>query len=150
MSFLKYLWAGRNKIDVEIVIKSANANYHIQKKGVDKSDFKEEYNHFDYNVRQEGFYKKPRNPIMLLIDLFRGIKSRYLILFWENEPDFIEIPDVTVAPLILERVRTSRILGKALKELFKDSLLGGRGIIFIVIVFVAVAIFVLRTMGYIG
>lgn len=150
MSFLKNLWTGRNKIDVEIVIKSAKANYHIQRKGIEKPDFKEPYNNFDYNVRQEGFYKKPRNPLLLLFDLFRGVKARYIILFWEGEADFIEIPDAAVAPLILERVRTSRILGKALKELFKDSLLGGRGIIFIVIIFVAVAIFVLRTMGYIS
>lgn len=150
MNPLKNLLTGRNKIDVEVVIKSSNANYYIQKKGLEKSDFQETYNHFTYNVRQEGFYKKPRSPLRLVLDLFRGVKASYLILFWENEADFIEIPDVTVAPLILERVRTSRILGKALKELFKDSLLGGRGIIFIVIIFVAVAIFVLRTMGYIG
>lgn len=150
MSFLKNFWAGRNKIDVEIVIKSIKANYHIQRRGIIKSIFIEPYNNFEYNVRPEGFYKKPRNPLRLLFDLFRGVKASYLILFWEDEADFIEIPQVAVAPLILERVRTSRILGKALKELFKESLLGGRGIIFIVIIFVAVAIFVLRTMGYIS
>ena len=148
MSFLRTFWINRNKYDVEIIVKSTNANYH-KREVMDKPDFKITINGFEYNVRQEGFYKKPRNLGHHLIDLFQGGRGRYLMLFYENESDYIITPDVTVGPLILERVRTSRILGNALKELFKESLLGGRGIIFIVIIFVAVAIFVLRTMGYI-
>lgn len=144
----KNLWVFPSKYDVEIIIKSENANYHKKMVG-DKPDFKITINEFEYNVRQEGFYKRPRNPLHHIVDLFRGVKGRYLILFYEKEHDFIGTPDAAVGPLILERVRTSRILGNALKELFKESLLGGRGIIFIVIIFVAVAIFVLRTMGYI-
>jgi len=148
MSFLRNFWINHDKYEVEIIIKSSNANYH-KRVIMDKPDFKTTINRFEYNVRQEGFFKKPRNPVHHIIDLFRGIRGRYLIIFYEKEPDYVVTPDVTVGPLILERVRTSRILGNALKELFKESLLGGRGIIFIVIVFVAVAIFVLRTMGYI-
>lgn len=140
-------WAGRKKYDVEAVIRSDIANYHIRQV-VENPNFKIDWGGTGYLVRQEGFFKMPRGALKHLKDFFRGVKARYLIMFWEGQAGHIVQPDPTVGPLILERVRTSRVLRKALAEMFRESLLGGKGIIFVVIVFVAVAIVILRTVGY--
>lgn len=135
-----------NHYMIEVLIIGETANFHrtIKTKKLDLF-----FNHFDtrYHISRENLFHKKPGLFRKAWDLFKGVKARYLIVYWEGQEIPLNTSPATVSPKILETVRTSRALGKAIKELFKTDLLSGRGIIFVIIAFLAVAVFILRMQG---
>jgi hypothetical protein len=79
---------------------------------------------------------------------FKGISHKWLILFWEGVTQAVTIPVARVDPMVLARVRTARILSRAMKEIFSTALLDKKGVIFLFIVFGVIAVIVLKVQGY--
>lgn len=130
---------------VEIVIMMDGFNQHEKIRTAELA-----FTHGVYEVSETSLYKKNLGIFERLRYLLTGIKNHYIILFWDDEPEPVTLPENEVNPQILARVKTSRVLSKAFKEMFKTSILDNRGLIFIIIVFAAIALFILRAQGYLG
>lgn len=139
--------SGRKPYLVRIVIIGQGRNIHLERR-TSQLDFIEKYYGKNYRVTQGHLYAKVPGFIERQVMRLQGIKTKYLILFWANQAEPVEIPRGSVNPQVLARVRTSRILGRALREMFKVGVLENKGLLFIVIAFLAVGVIVARMMGY--
>lgn len=132
---------------IEIVIITEGKNIHLVKRS-EHLDFIQTFDGINYEVSTGNLYAKNPDLLESLIMRIQHIESKYLIIFWEGMPGAITIPSGKVNPQVLARVRTSRVLGRALKEMFRASLLNNKGLIFMFIVFGVAAIIVLKMVGY--
>lgn len=142
------LSSGPNPYLIEIVVISQGLNHHILIRA-SSLIFEYKFNGRVYEIEEGSVYLKKPNLVESLIWRFKGIRASYMVLFWEGERKPIEMDKNRVNPEVLARVRTSRALGKALKEMFKASLFDNRGLIFIIIVFTVIGLILARTMGYV-
>jgi len=133
---------------VRVVIVREGNNIHLEKR-TDTLNFISKYNNRFYTVSPGQIYEKNLDFIERALMRFQGLKKKYIILFWEDRPDPIEIPKGLVNPQVLARVRTSRVLGRALSEMFRGNIMDHKGLIFILILFGVIGVIVARVMGYI-
>lgn len=133
---------------VETVIICKGYNVHIKHR---KQALKFKFKHgaHTYTVEDGSIFEKNKDLLDLVKFRLQGIKAAYLALFWEGEPKAVRMEKSQVNPQVLARVRTSRVLGRALKEMFKSSILDNKGLVFFIIAFGVIAILILRAQGYI-
>lgn len=136
------------KFIVETVIISMDKNLHTQAR-VNELNYIYDYGGNSYKIHEGALYRKKLGLIDQLLYKLRKIEAHYIGIYWEGEQDPAAMPKNIVNPQILARVRTSRALGRALKEMFKGSIMDNKGLIFIIVVFLAIALFILRAQGYI-
>lgn len=102
----------------------------------------------EYKIEEARLYEGHIGILEMLIFKFKGITHKWLILFWAGVNQAVTIPVARVDPMVLARVRTARILSRAMKEIFSTALLDKKGVIFLFIVFGVIAVIVLRVQGY--
>ena len=130
-----------------VVIREGN-NIHLERR-TDTLNFTAKLDNRFYTVSPGQIYQKNPGLIERVLMRFQALEKKYIILFWENQPNPIEIPKGSVNPQVLARVRTSRVLGRALSEMFRGNLMDNKGLIFILILFGVIGVIVARVMGYI-
>jgi len=132
---------------IKVIIISPEGNYHtdFKRKGL---NFKVDFNGLTYYVRREGLYKFTPGLKQRVRDYFFR-DSRYLIVFGHGHGAHLERQAFPVTPGTVHKIRKSRVLKKALGELFKTDLLGGRGMIFLIIAFIGIAVYLLKIQGVI-
>jgi len=104
----------------------------------------------EYTVKLEDLWKIKyiflKRPLYWVL----GIKGRYLCLFRSNETgDPIKTVKTQATPTLIRNVKRSRILKKALAEVFKVGM-GGLGKFIIVIGATLIALYLAYTQGLIG
>lgn len=133
---------------IEIVVISDGKNYH-QKIRAKDLNFSYTVDGKNYQIQEGGIFRKDPSLTEQLIWRLRGISAEYMALFWEGETQAVMMDRSQVNPQVLARVRTSRQLGKALREMFKTSILDNRGLVFFFVAFAVIALIILRSMGYV-
>lgn len=104
----------------------------------------------EYTVKLEDLWKIKfiflKRPLYWLM----GIKGRYLCLFRSNETgDPIKTVKTKATPTLIRNVKRSRILDKALAEVFKIGM-GGFGKFIIITGVTLIAVYLAYTQGLIG
>jgi len=132
---------------ITVIIISPEGNYHtdFKREGL---NFKVDFNGLTYYVRREGLYPYTPGLKKRIWDRVRGDK-RYMIIFGHGLGKHLERQSFPVTPATVHKIRKSRVLKKALGELFKTDFLGGRGMLFLIIAFVAIAVYLLKLQGVI-
>jgi len=103
-----------------------------------------------YTVKIENLWKMRHNPIKRPWYWLAGIKGRYLCIFRSSEGgDAIKNVEAKATPVLIRNVKQSRILGKALAEIFKAGF-GGFGRFIIIMVAVGILLYVAYQNGLIG
>jgi len=148
MGPLSNIIPGPHKYEIEVIIIRSTSNTHVIEK-TDKLDYFYTLLGVKYQISRENLFRVTPGLLNQAWDKLRGVAARYLIIFWENDPVPINESPAKVSPAVLETVKNSRALGKAIRELFKSDILGGRGLIFFVIVFVVLTVLVLKLRGMI-
>lgn len=133
-------------IETVIICQGYNAHTSHRK---DTLNFTFKHDSKTYEVRDGSIFEKNKSIFDHLVFRIQGITSAYLALYWEGEPKAVKMDKSQVNPQVLARVRTSRVLGRALKEMFKSSILDNKGLVFFIIAFGVIAILILRAQGYI-
>lgn len=135
---------------IEIVVIGQGLNHHKKLRGSSLDfEYKRGEDETIYKVSAGRVYRKNPGLLDQVVWRLKGISAEYMALFWQGEPEPVYMERSAVNPEVLARVRTSRALGKALKEMFKSSILDNRGLIFFIIAFSVLAIVILRSMGYV-
>lgn len=132
---------------ITVIVISKNGNYH-RKIQTENLEFYYKFNGVKYQVRREGLYRIIPAPWVRFWDWVIA-RNRYLIVFGENEPKHLERQTFHISPSLIRKIRKSRVLRKAITELFKNDLLGGRGLLYLILVFLAIAVYILRIQGVI-
>lgn len=101
-----------------------------------------------YKIEEARLYEGRLGPIEKLLLQFRGVQHKWIIPFWEGETEAVTLPIARVDPTVLARVRTARILSRAMKEIFSSALLDNKAFIFLLIIFGVIAVIVLKVQGY--
>lgn len=131
-------------VHVDIKTKDLPHKFKVKKKIEDGVEEKE------YTVKLEDLWKVKyiflKRPLYWLM----GVKGRYLCLFRSNETgDPIKTVKTKATPTLIRNVKRSRILKKALAEVFKIGM-GGFGKFIIVIGATLIALYLAYTQGLIG
>lgn len=108
-----------------------------------------EFTHGSYEVDKASLFGKKPGLLEKQIMRIQGLESKWLIVFRAGEPKAVRVPVARVDPMVLARVRTARILSRAMKEIFSTALMDRKGVIFLFIVFGVIAVIVLKVQGYI-
>lgn len=104
----------------------------------------------EFNVKVEDLWKVKYIFIKRPYYWLRGIKGRYLCLFrasGSGEP--IKNIESTATPVLIRNVKKSKILGKALSEIFKGGI-GGFSKFILIILAVGIALYIAYSRGMIG
>lgn len=101
----------------------------------------------EYEIQEADLYEVKPGLLDHVLWRLRGIAKKYLIIFWADNAEAIKPTPAIYQPALLSRVRTSRILSRALREIFSTSIMENKGIIFIVIAFGIIAVIWLRLQG---
>ena len=131
---------------INIIIR-ANSDYLIRHK-TNKLNFKFKMWKGEYNVNKDVIYLKRRNVLRKIFDKIRHrIDKECLILFYLGEPNAIQVTPGKTDPVLINTVRTSRIYGKALKEIVARAM-ERKGVIFMVILIIIISLAVTKYLGY--
>lgn len=130
---------------ITVIVIGEEANYH-RKIETTKREFFYNFMGDKYRVRSEGLYRVPPSPLDRVRDRLVN-RERYLIVFGQGTPEHIKRQSFHVSPQSMHKIRSAQVLRKAINELFKTDLLAGRGMIFLIIVFLAVALYILKLQG---
>jgi len=142
---------------IEVIILTPGCNVHLDIKPKDlpykvkvKTKIEGGEEEKEYTVKLEDLWKVKyiflKRPLYWLM----GIKGRYLCLFRSNETgDPIKTVKTKATPTLIRNVKRSRILKKALAEVFKIGM-GGFGKFIIVIGATLIALYLAYTQGLIG
>lgn len=95
-----------------------------------------------YTVELESLWKLRHTFLKRPLYFLMGIKGRYLCLFRSNEGGTpIKNVDTVATPVLIRNVKQSRILGKALAEIFKAGF-GGFGRFIIIMIAVGIMLYI--------
>ena len=142
---------------IKVIILTPGCNVHLDIKTKDlphkfklKKDIEGGIEEKEYTIKLKDLWKIKyvflKRPLYWLM----GIKGRYLCLFRSNETgDPIKTVKTKATPTLIRNVKRSRILKKALAEVFKIGM-GGFGKFIIVIGATLIALYLAHTQGLIG
>jgi len=104
----------------------------------------------EYNVTIENLWKLKHIFIKKPWYWLTGVKGRYICIFRSSEGgEPIKNVEAKATPVLIRNVKQSRILGKALAEIFKAGF-GGFGRFIIIMVAVGILLYVAYQNGLIG
>ncbi len=104
----------------------------------------------DFNIKVEDLWKVKYIFLKRPYYWLRGIKGRYLCLFRGSESgDPIQNVESKATPVLIRNVKKSKILGKALSEIFKGGM-GGFSKFILIILAVGITLYIAYSQGMIG
>lgn len=116
---LWFLWRLRvkNIYQFELIFMRAGVNDHVFVRQSELS-FKHEYNKKEYSITSDRLYRvKP--PIFTRLSFkLKGIKQRFIVVFQKGKKTPIKPIEIEVSSRVLNEVRKSRALDKALRSEF--------------------------------
>jgi len=148
LGYLRLKSRGKPRLLLEAVVIAPEAVYHRRFRLDDLENRTIEVNGLDYQVAKNQLYRVQRGLIRRVIDWLDHIEARYLIVYREGEVSPVVPARPKVGSRVLAKVRTSSVLGRALREMFRQQL-EARGFIVFLGMAIIIALVVLRRMGYV-
>lgn len=142
---------------IKVIILTPGCNVHLDIKPKDlphkftvKTKLENGEESKEYTVKLEDLWEIKYIFLKRPLYWLRGIKGRYLCLFRSNETgDPIKTVKTKATPTLIRNVKRSRILKKALAEVFKMGM-GGFGKFIIIMGVTLMALYLAYTRGLIG
>lgn len=116
---LWFLWRIRVKkiYQFELIFMRAGVNDHVFVRGSELS-FKHEYNAKEYDIASDRLYRVKPQIFTRFSFMLKGIKKRFIVVFQKGKKTPIKPIEVSVSSRVLNEVRKSRAIDKALKSEF--------------------------------
>ncbi|MBA7640545.1 hypothetical protein ES703_48214 [subsurface metagenome] len=135
------------KVSIRILVPGCNIHKEIKAREL---PYEIEIEGKNYKVGIEDVYKIKHSFIKRPLYWLMGIKGRYLCIFRSSEDgEPIKNIETQATPVLIRNVKKSRILGKALAEIFKSGM-GGSVKFILIMLAVGIALYIAVQQGLIG